>query len=306
MGTSSAFGGARGTTPLVPSWLDEPAGGGGSSAPPAAPAVSAPANDPGAPPSAPSAPAATPSAPAVAPPAAAAGAGGSADRFTAARSNLSRFVRSGGSDRKSLGRAVSNYVSRSAGGSRNAARRMGASRGAAGRLVNFLNTAQAQGVREALRTLNLEGLAGQPIEDVFAGLADYVCPEGGSIDEGIARDAFIETIADLAAAGITDIDALSPGQVQTVFELYATHAIEARICNDIGSKLISLPSDVRVAERVQAQLREFIQRSVSDAVAASQQSVQALTPDRVNEFVTTTYQAAFEVLQTIGDAEANA
>jgi len=183
---------------------------------------------------------------------------------------------------------------------------MGASRGAAGRLVNFLNIAQAQGVREALRTLNLESLAGQPIEDVFAGLADYVCPEGGSIDEGIARDAFIETIADLAAAGITDIDALSPGQVQTVFELYATHAIEARICNDIGSKMISLPSDVRAAERVQAQLREFIQRSVSDAVAASKQTVQALTPDRVNEFVTTTYQAAFEVLQTIGDAEASA
>jgi len=303
MGTSSAFGGARGTTPLVPSWLDEPAGGGGSSAPPAAPDGTGPPNDPGAPPSTPSAPAAAPS---VAAQAAPAGRGGTADRFTAARSNLSRFVRSGGSDRKSLGRAVSSYVSRSAGGSRNAARRMGASRGAAGRLVNFLNIAQAQGVREALRTLNLESLAGQPIEDVFAGLADYVCPEGGSIDEGIARDAFIETIADLAAAGITDIDALSPGQVQTVFELYATHAIEARICNDIGSKMISLPSDVRAAERVQAQLREFIQRSVSDAVAASKQTVQALTPDRVNEFVTTTYQAAFEVLQTIGDAEASA
>ena len=83
---------------------------------------------------------------------------------------------------------------------------------------------------------------------MFAGLADYICPEGGSIDEGIARDAFVETIADLAGAGITDIDALTPGQIQTVFELYATHAIEARICNDIGTKVVTLPADPRAAE----------------------------------------------------------
>jgi hypothetical protein len=181
---------------------------------------------------------------------------------------------------------------------------MGSSRGAASRLVGFLNQVQSEGVREALRTLNLDGLAGHPIEEVFAGLADYICPEGGSIDEGIARDAFIETIADLASAGITDMDGLTPAQVQTVFELYATHAIEARICNDIGTKLISLPTDARVAERVQAQLRDFIQRSVSDALSNAQTSIQALTTDRVGEFVTAVYQSAFEVLQTMGDGEA--
>jgi hypothetical protein len=77
---------------------------------------------------------------------------------------------------------------------------MGSSRGASAGLVRFLNDASANGVREALRTLNLESLPGRPIEEVFAGLADYICPEGGSIDEGIARDAFVETIADLLRA----------------------------------------------------------------------------------------------------------
>lgn len=50
---------------------------------------------------------------------------------------------------------------------------MGSSRGAGAGLVRFLNDASANGVREALRTLNLESLAGRPIEEVFAGLADY-------------------------------------------------------------------------------------------------------------------------------------
>lgn len=181
---------------------------------------------------------------------------------------------------------------------------MGSSRGAGAGLVRFLNDTSANGVREALRTLNLESLAGRPIEEVFTGLADYICPEGGSIDEGIARDAFVETIADLAGAGITDIDALTPGQIQTIFELYATHAIEARICNDIGTRVVTLPADPRVAQKVQAQLRDFIQRSVSDAINGADVNIQSLSPDAVMDFVTSVYQAAFDVMQTLGDGEA--
>ena len=291
MGTSSAYGGAGGGTPLVPTWLD------GTAAPPGGAGDPADAGNDGSVPSPPAVPPAPAPRPANPLP-------GASDRFTASRANFSRFASSGGSDRRSLGRAVSGYVSKSAGGSAAAARRMGSSRGAGAGLVRFLNDASANGVREALRTLNLERLAGRPIEEVFAGLADYICPEGGSIDEGIARDAFIETIADLAAAGITDVDGLTPAQIQTVFELYATHAIEARICNDIGTKAVTLPADPRAAERVEAQLRDFIQRGVSDAVNAAGVNIQSLTPEAVMGFVTDVYQGAFEILQTMGDAEA--
>jgi hypothetical protein len=197
-------------------------------------------------------------------------------------------------------------VSGAAGGSRKAAQRMGASREAGAGLINFLNQAQASGVREALRTLNLEGLADRPIEEVFAGLADYICPEGGTIDEGIAREAFVETIADLAEAGITDIDHLDAVQIETIFELYATHAIEARIYNDIGNKLIAVPASPQAAEQVQAQLREFIQRGVSDALHASGVRVQNLTPEIANTFVADIYQSAFDILSALGDSEANA
>lgn len=292
MGTSNAYGGAGGGTPLIPSWLKGDADGGTSPGADDGDGAQPPSPD-GTPPAVPPAPAPRPATPA-----------GASDRFTSARNNFTHFVGSGGSDRKSLGRAVSQYVSKSAGGSRQAALRMGSSRWAGTGLVRFLNNASTNGIREALRTLNLESLAGQPIEEVFAGLADYICPEGGSIDEGIARDAFVETIADLAGAGITDIDALTPGQIQTVFELYATHAIEARICNDIGTKIVTLPANAHTAERVQAQLREFIQRGVSDAINAAGVNIQSLTPDSVMKFVTDVYQSAFEVLQTMGDGEA--
>ena len=291
MGTSTAYGGPGGGTPLVPSWLgsDDDAGG---PAPPPIPPTGAPADDPASPvPLPPVRPAIPTSA--------------DSSRFTAPRSNFTRFAHSGGSDRASLGRAVSGYVSKSSGGARQAAQRMGASRGSGARLLGFLADVQVRGATEALRSLDLEGLAGRPIDEVFMGLADYICPNVGTVDEGIAREAFIETIVDLSTLGVTDLDALSPDQMQTVFELYATHAIDARLCNDIGTKLVTAPADPQVALRVQSQLRDFIRNGVSDALTAARAETPTLTQDRVHAFVDTVYERAFGILQALGDAEAD-
>jgi len=181
---------------------------------------------------------------------------------------------------------------------------MGASRSAGARLLGFLADAQTRGAQEALRALDLEHLAGRPITEIFVGLADYVCPNGGTVDEGISREAFVETIVDLAGFGITDLDALTTEQVQTVFELFATHAIEARLCNDIGMKVIVLPADARTVRQIQTQLRDFIARAVSDALTGAQMAPQALTTDRVLGFVGGVYEEAFRMLQAIGEAEA--
>lgn len=296
MGTSSAFGGQGGGTPLVPSWLDD------NGAPPSA----APNGQDGAS-SGDVVPNAQPLiAPPIPPPRPPIPPVGDPNRFSAARNNFSRFAGSGGRDQAALGRAISHYVGSSAGGARIAAMRMGSSRGAGSRLLGFLSDALARGATEALRTLNLGALAGRPIEEIFLGLVDYVCPDGGSIDEGIAREAFIETIVDLAGAGITDLDGLTAEQMQIVFELYATNAIEARLCNDVGAKTITLPSNPRDAARVQAQLHDFIQRGVADALTAARAAPTALSPDRVLAFVDRIYQQTFSILQIMGDGEAAA
>ncbi len=287
MGTSNAFGGPAGGTPLVPSWLQTK---GDESGTPAETGSNAPQGT-------------SALGPQQRPPIPSPGA---ATRFAAARNNFSRFAGSGGRDRASLGRAVAHYVGTSSGGARAAAAHMGSSRDSAGRLLSFLSDSVSRGAHEALRARNLGTLAGRPIEEIFLGLADFVCPDGGTIDEGIAREAFIETIVDLAAAGITDLDGLTPDQIQTVFELYATNAIEARLCNDIGAKIIIMPSDVRDASSVQAQLHDFIRRGVADALAVLRIDAQALTPDHVFGFVNRIYEQAFGILQIMGDTEAKA
>jgi hypothetical protein len=292
MGTSNSYGGSGGDKPLIPSWLPD----GPIPAPPV------PSPPPGVAPALPIPPVTAPAIP-PAPLLPPMPSPGESARFTPARSSFSRFASSGGRDRKSLGRSISRYVSTASGGSRTAAQRMGASRQTSAQLASFLSGAIANGPREALRSLRLENLAGRPIEEIFLGMMEYVCPEGGTIDDSIAREAFIETIADLAGNGLTDFDTLNADQLQTILELYAAHAIEARLCNDIGLKAVSLPSSVADAANVQEQLFDFVRRSVSDALTNGLAAVEAMTPDRVLGFVTGVYEQAFAILQSMGEAE---
>lgn len=291
MGTSSSFDGPSNDRPLVPTFIDDSDRDAGDGVDQADADDSGDGND------ADGDGGNAEPAPPLPPP-------GAAGRFTTPRANFTSFARSGGTDRRSLGRAVSGYVGSSMGSPRRAAQRMGTARASGAGVVRLLQSVQANGIAETLRQLNLTALAGRPIEEVFAGLADYVCPEDGSIDQGIARNAFIETIADLADAGITDIDGLTPEQMTTVFELYVAHTIEARICNDIGTKAVALPANPAAAQKVEDMLHDFIQRGVTDAVAQSGNNIQALSPDAINGFVTSVYEDAFRILQAMGDAEA--
>src|SRR6202034_2616342 len=77
-------------------------------------------------------------------------------RYTASRNNFTRFVSSGGRDRRSLGRALSQYVSGSSGGSRNAAKRMAVSRRSTAQLAGVLNSAIGGNASAALRSIGLE------------------------------------------------------------------------------------------------------------------------------------------------------
>ncbi|WP_246563312.1 Qat anti-phage system associated protein QatB [Bradyrhizobium liaoningense] len=205
-----------------------------------------------------------------------------------------------------MGRALAGYVSTAAGGSRQAARRMGSSRDAGARLYSFLADAQARGPTEALRSLNLQALSGRPLQEVFLGIGEYVCPIGGTVDEGIARDAFVETIADLADQGIVDFDAMTPAQMQTTFEMFVTNTIEARIYNDIGNNGIALPSDTAAVERVQDQLHDFISRAVSDALTDTATAASPLTQQDALRHVDRVYEAAFDMLQTLAEGESEA
>lgn len=292
MGTSKGYGGP--SSGLVPSWVDDPAPGvapapaspapgtQGHPAGPGQPGVSAPAQ-----PQAPASPRPDTS-----------GAGG----LGGARGNFSRFARTG--SRSALGSALSNYVRNGTGGAGRAARRMGSSRAAGARLLGVVRDFATIGPAETLRQLNLAGLAGRPAGEVFVGLLEFVCPPGGAVDEAIARQAMLETIGDMAEAGVGSFDSLTPDQMGEFFLDFVARSIEGRVMADLGGRGVTLPDSVAAVENAQAQLHDFVTGCTHGQLAGRLEGVERMSDRDIEVVVNQIYEAAFELVAAAGEAAA--
>lgn len=220
-------------------------------------------------------------------------------RYSAARGNFTRFVKSGGHDNQSLRRAVSGYVRHSSGGSKNATAKMGSSRKTASKLVGFLQEASNNGIASALRSLNLESLASKPFDELFLEISDFISPEGGTVDAGIARDALIKTIATLGEEQILSDEKLSAEQVQTIVEMYITNTIENKLLNEIGNNTFFQTQTLEDAEFVENQLHDFIKNNVSDSFANTQSKIGEIPQTEIINFVDQIYENTFELLSSL-------
>lgn len=285
MGTSGSSRGPGSGTPLVPTWLDQPTaspitGDDGSST------DDSEAGQGGKP----------IARPLIQPPPVSA-------RFQSARTNFTRFARSGGSDTGALRRAVRDYIRSGTRGSANATSRMGSARNTASGVLGVFRGFLHDGVENTLRRLNLSNLVGRSAEELLIGLTDTICRDGGSIDEAIARDAWLETIAELDEYEIDDMDALTTEQVREVFLSYVAHAITARLFQDIGIKGFHVTASIAEIESFEAQLRSYITRAVRDSFSSDLDQLPNLDDKRIGDIVDQTYTDAWELLEAWGSAE---
>ena len=291
MGTSGSSSGPGSGSPLVPSWLGDVPMGPLPDGDNNVPSVDDPEEgDAG---GVSNTPAPLPPIPSTPPPA----------RFQSARRNFSAFASSGGTNRRALRRAARDYVRSGTGGSRNAMRRMGASRIAAGGALSVFRGFQRDGTNATLRRLNLSNLAGRPIVDLFLGLTDIICPDGGPIDEGIARDAWLETVADLSDLGIDDDATLTASQMQEIFLAFVAHTIEERLFQDIGVNGLKIAADLATIETFEEELRSYIHRSVRDSFSGDLSGLATLSDRQIMTLVDLTYEEAWDLLVMWGDTE---
>lgn len=259
MGTSTSNRGQNGNTPLVPSWL----GGNDGDQQPGQPL---PANP---------------------------------KRFSAPRSNFTRYVNRGGSGGGSLHRATSNYVLNSLGGSQNATTRLGSARNSTARLVSVFNSFVNRGVAETSRDYNLGDIIGRSAPDVLLRIMDFVCPDGGSTDEGIARNSYIEALSTLPGWEDKTIESLTPPEFLAFTEIYIANVIEERLVNDIGNKLFALPDDVAQVERLQGQLKDYIKGAVSDSVSKLNIDIRSIDTSQTKAIVDSIYRIAYDILSEL-------
>ncbi|MGC0992442.1 Qat anti-phage system associated protein QatB [Pantoea agglomerans] len=215
------------------------------------------------------------------------------------KGNFTRYARTG--NRAALGKAVAGYVRNGTGGASRASRRMGSSRVVASGLLGILGNFQQGGASLALQRFNLVSLAGQPASTVFLSLVEFLCPPGGSVDEGIARQAMLDTIADLSEAGEENFDTLTPEQLQEMFIGFVVHSIEGRIMADIGKNAIKLPDNVQAIEGIQEIMHDFIDGAVRSQLRSELDVVSGLAGSEIDGKVEDIYEKAFELIAREGE-----
>lgn len=90
------------------------------------------------------------------------------NRFTGPRGSFTKYVSGGGRDGSSMRNAISQYVSRSLGGSARATTRLGSARNSTAKLYGILNTLSGNGgVREIARQFSINNLEGLSASDFF-------------------------------------------------------------------------------------------------------------------------------------------
>jgi hypothetical protein len=270
MGTSTSNRGQNGKTPLVPSWLDD-SDGDNSQQNPQKPdgGNRQQENKPVQP---------------------------DPRRFTAPRGNFTRYINSGGSGGGNLRRAASSYVRHSAGGSHNATMRLGSARGSTARLVSIVSGFASGEVSAIAQRFHLGDIIGKPAKDVFLRIMDFVCPDGGTTDEGIARSAYIEALAKMPDWESKQIETLTPPEFLVFTETYMADVIQQKIINDIGNKMFSLPNDIAAIENIEVQMKDFIRNTVTDSVSKLNVDIANIDQKQSLSVVDSVYKMAFDIM----------
>ena len=173
----------------------------------------------------------------------------------------------------------------SLGGSSNATTRLGAARTSAVRMFSVFNSIIKRGVDETQRSFKLGDIIGKKASEALLMIGEFVCPDGGSTDEGIARDSYIEAIIAMPELQEKNIEALSPPEFLAFTQHYMAKVIEDRLINDIGTKSFSLPDSVTQIDEIQQQLSGFISGAVSDAVTKLNVDISQIDSSQVKTIV---------------------
>jgi hypothetical protein len=109
-------------------------------------------------------------------------------------------------------------------------------------------------------------LATLPVQDIYAALVDVICEPGGELDESFAREAYIKALTEMSEAQ-ADLERPSPETTVSFLASFIANAIQNRLLNAIGNKVVAIPRDVAAVQNVEQQINDYIRGNVNDAMA---------------------------------------
>lgn len=211
---------------------------------------------------------------------------------------MTEGVRTSDADKIMYGAA--HYV-KACGGGLATAQGMPNSRAVAVRLAGLAKTIQNQSAGEALRKIDLEDMVGMPAEDVFGELIDMICPDGGTLDEAVARQAMAHATVDLAESQVGRFENLSSNEFRDYSMSYIARSIEIKIYNDTATNAVGASFDIEGVANFEKSLYEFVNGCVKDEFIAQDIDYAKFEKYDTSQFVEDLYANILETIEERGE-----
>lgn len=243
MGTSSSHDGPKDKKPLLPPWA-LPANYDPDNTPPA----DQPADEPASP--------GNDQPPMVPPPS-----------WQTAKSRMTRFAKAGGG-REGLAKAGSAYVAAKGGASAATASSGQGKRITAG-IGGFFSSVSSHGIQEAIASLGLTTVVGEPAESVIAKIAEALAPAGATREEVAARKAVNDVLSDMYEKFILDdgnlenLNRMTPDDVRDAVENCVSSYIYHRWLEELGFRIEKGAINENLAVTLENQMQDYVKDNVS-------------------------------------------
>ena len=155
-----------------------------------------------------------------------------------------------------------------------------------------MNAVHQRNLNEALRELHLSHLEGQSTDVILGQVIDKLCPNGGTEEEAISRDALAEAFIDLE-----DLNNLNGAQIKLIVVNIITRSIYDRILIDIGQNAITLPKTPGMVDMMEKNTKEFIKNTVDRALEGKE----VLTDRDAESVIKSVYMDAFELMEAYNE-----
>lgn len=219
-------------------------------------------------------------------------------QLSKARGLMTEAVRT--SDPGKIKCGAAHYV-KACGGGPEAAHGMPNSRAVAVRIAGLARSIQNQGSEQALRHFHLEDMVGMPAEDVFGDLIDMICPDGGTLDEAVARQAMAHATGDLAEAQVGSFENLSTNDFRDFSMSYVARSIEIKIYNETATNAVGASFDVEGVASFEKSLYDFVDGCVKDEFDAQKIDFARIEQKETNRFVENLYANILDTIEERGE-----
>lgn len=186
-------------------------------------------------------------------------------RFRSARSNMGNYVRTG--DKEFLAKSLGNYSRTGMGGSRNVANRMRYSANIASKIYSSFSSLRERNEPEISSIINSYRNANADVYSLIDAIAEYICGDGGSLDETSSIGSVSSALSDLFDENPdVDITALSDDDIWSLVSSFLGYEAFSRIQLDIGRGFET--NDVPLDDRVMRlrDMREYLDSEISSQI----------------------------------------